>query len=108
MNRFGLKDSEQELIRDVLRRHDEITEAKIFGSRAKGNFKPGSDIDLTLSGSGLDERIRGRIDEELDDLLLPYQFDLSVFTSITHADLIDHIRRVGVVFYKRIPAETKL
>jgi hypothetical protein len=37
-----------------------------------------------------------------------YQFDLSVFTSITHADLIDHIRRVGVVFYQRIPAETKL
>ena len=99
----GLPASTVAQIHGVLSRHPEVERAILYGSRAKGNFKPGS-----MSGSGLDERIRGRIDEELDDLLLPYQFDLSVFTSITHADLIDHIRRVGVVFYERIPAETKL
>ena len=105
--KHGLPASTVAQIHGVLSRHPEVERAILYGSRAKGNFKPGSDIDLTLSGSGLDERIRGRIDEELDDLLLPYQCDLSVFTSITHADLIDHIRRVGVVFYERIPAETK-
>ena len=105
--KHGLPASTVAQVHGVLSRHPEVERATLYGSRAKGNFKAGSDIDLTLSGRGLDERIRGCIDEELDDLLLPYQFDLSVFTRITQADLIDHIRRVGVVFYERIPAETK-
>ena len=51
MNRFGLTDSEQELIRDVLRRHTDVTQAKIFGSRAKGISQPNSDVDLALWGN---------------------------------------------------------
>jgi predicted nucleotidyltransferase len=86
-------------IHGVLSRHPQVERAILYGSRAKGNFKPGSDIDLTLVGEGLSERIRAQIDEELDDLLLPYEFDLSVLGVITHAELLDHIRRVGVVFY---------
>lgn len=92
-------------IHGVLDRHPEVEQAILYGSRAKGNFKPGSDIDLTLVGSsGLDERTRGRIDDELDDLLLPYEFDLSVFGQLKHPELIDHIRRVGVVVYERTQA----
>lgn len=94
-------------IHGVLSRHAEVEAAILYGSRAKGNYRNGSDIDLTLKGSGLDERIRGRIDEELDDLLLPYEFDLSLLASLTHPELIDHIRRVGVVLYERAPVETK-
>ncbi len=90
-------------IHDVLSNHPEVEEAILYGSRAMGNFKSGSDIDLTLSGKGLDERIRGQIAEELDDLLLPYEFDLSLLATITHADLRDHIRRVGVTFYEQQP-----
>jgi predicted nucleotidyltransferase len=99
----GLSAATVEKIHGVLSSHAEVERAILYGSRAKGNYKPGSDIDLTLTGSGLDGRIRGQIDEELDDLLLPYEFDLSVLNEITHADLLDHIRRVGVVFYERKP-----
>ncbi len=99
----GLSAATVAKIHGVLSRHAEVEQAILYGSRAKGNFKPGSDIDLTLTGSGLDERIRGRIDEELDDLLLPYEFDLSIFSGLTHADLIDHIRWVGVVVYAKQP-----
>ena len=94
-------------IHGVLSRHPEVGQAILYGSRAKGNFKPGSDIDLTLTGRGLDPRIRGQIDEELDDLLLPYEFDLSLFSELTHQELIDHIQRVGVVFYERKTVEAK-
>ena len=94
-------------IHGVLSRHAEVERAILYGSRAKGNCKPGSDIDLTLTGRGLDERIRGQIDEELDDLLLPYEFDLSIFSELAHAELIAHIRRVGVVFYERAAIELK-
>jgi predicted nucleotidyltransferase len=90
-------------IHEVFARYPEVEKAVLYGSRAKGNFKPGSDIDLVLDGGGLNERIRGRIGEELHDLPLPYEVDLSILSEITHADLLDHIRRVGVVFYEKKP-----
>ena len=90
-------------IHQVLARHPEVERAILYGSRAKGNFKPGSDVDLTLAGDNLNLAILGRIDEELDDLLLPYKFDLSIFGKIAHADLLDHIRRVGIPFYEKPP-----
>ena len=55
----------------------------------------------------IDSAILGRIDEELDDLLLPYEFDLSLFSRISHADLLEHIRRAGVSFYEKPPAHAR-
>lgn len=94
-------------IREVFSRFPEVEKAVLYGSRAKGNARPGSDIDLALFGSRLTQRKAGQIDDALDDLLLPYRFDLSIFTRITHSDLVDHIRRVGVALYERTPVEAK-
>jgi nucleotidyltransferase substrate binding protein (TIGR01987 family) len=73
----------------------------LYGSRAKDNFKPGSDIDLTLIGNELNLTVLNKISLELDDLLLPYTFDLSLYHHIKQPDLIDHIQRVGKVFYSK-------
>jgi len=73
----------------------------LYGSRAKSNYRDGSDIDLTLVGDALSHAQLNRIETQLDDLLLPYTIDLSLFGHIDNANLIDHIRRVGVVFYAR-------
>src|SRR5665213_933964 len=100
MNSFGLKNSERELICDVLRRHDEVTEAKIFGSRAKGNFQPGSDIDLVLWGA-ISFSTLAAIAGELDELPLPYTFDVQAYDAINHQSLREHIGRVGQTFYAR-------
>jgi len=94
-------------IHQVLTRHPEVERVILYGSRAMGTFKPGSDVDLTLVGEKLNSTILGRIDEELDDLLLPYEFDLSIFSTITHAGLLDHLRRVGVTFYEKPPAPAR-
>jgi uncharacterized protein len=94
-------------IREVFLRFPEVEKAVLYGSRAKGNARPGSDIDLTLFGSRLDQEKVGQIDDALDDLFLPYRFDLSIFSRIAHSDLLDHIRRVGVTFYERAPVEAK-
>jgi hypothetical protein len=61
----------------------------------------GSDIDLTLFGSGLKALVLSQINSGLDDLLLPHKIDISIFAKISHPDLIDHIRRVGVVFHEK-------
>ena len=78
-----------------------VEKAVLYGSRAKGNFKTGSDIDLTLYGRALTSDLRSAIAGELDDLLLPYTIDLSIFSELDHAQLQEHIERVGVVFYER-------
>lgn len=101
----GLSAATVAKIHGVLSLHPEVERALLYGSRAKGDFKRGSDIDLMLTGSGLDERILRRIDDELDDLLLPYEFDLSHFEQLTPEPLRDHIRRAGVVFYEKTPVE---
>jgi uncharacterized protein len=103
MNSIGLTDSEQEMIRAVLRRHDAVTEAKIFGSRAKGTFQNNSDIDLALWGT-ISFSALATLAGELDELPLPYLFDLQAYDSITHPPLRAHIDRVSQNFYTRVSA----
>ncbi|QPK62463.1 nucleotidyltransferase domain-containing protein [Methylomonas sp. LL1] len=86
-------------LQKVFAKHPEITQALLYGSRAKANYRNGSDIDLTLLGDKLDYHLLSRIETEIDDLLLPYTVDLSLFAQIDNPDLIDHIRRVGLIFY---------
>ena len=102
----GLSDATVRKIQQVLAGFPEVEKAVLYGSRAKGNFKPGSDIDLTLFGEELNERVMSRIYWALDDLLLPYEMDLSCFADLKHPALIDHIQRVGVPIYERtaVPA----
>jgi predicted nucleotidyltransferase len=74
----------------------------LYGARAKGTHKAGSDIDLTLKGEELTLPLLLKMENELDDLLLPYKFDLSIFHALDNADLIEHINRVGQVFYSKL------
>jgi predicted nucleotidyltransferase len=79
----------------------EVGKATLFGSRAKGTAKEGSDIDLALYGEGLDWRVLGRIEDELDDLLLPYTFSLLHHDTRTDSEVAEHSVRAGVPFYQR-------
>jgi len=99
--RFGLSEQTIAKICVVFAKHPAIDKAVLYGSRAKGNFKPGSDIDLSLHGDGLTVRDLNTISAELDDLLLPYTIDLLIFDKLDHVKLREHIERVGVVFYQR-------
>jgi uncharacterized protein len=98
---YGLEKETLEKIIGIFAQYGAVQEAIIYGSRAKGNHKPGSDIDLTLKGDDLNLKILNQISLDLDDLLLPYTFDLSIYHHIQQLDLIDHILRVGKVFYQR-------
>lgn len=97
--RFGLEESTIDQINTVLAQYPQVERAILYGSRAKGNYKPGSDIDLTLTGDKVDLSLLHKIEIELDDLLLPYTIDLSAYHHLSNPDLIDHIDRVGQLFY---------
>ncbi|EKB58164.1 nucleotidyltransferase domain-containing protein [Bergeyella zoohelcum] len=97
MSKFGLKAEVIEQMNNVFSRFKNIEKVLIYGSRAKGNFRYNSDIDLSLLGA-ISYNDLLKIEMQLDDLLLPYKIDLSVFEKIENEDLKEHIRRVGKVF----------
>jgi predicted nucleotidyltransferase len=101
LDRCGLKERTIASINGVFAGYPAVERAILYGSRAKGTFRDGSDIDLTLEGDDITGDQMNRIMEELDDLLLPYTFDLSLRRQIDNVDLLEHIERVGVVFYVR-------
>ena len=99
--RFGLSEQTITQIQAVLARCPQVETAVLYGSRAKGTQRPGSDIDLTLHGQSLTFAHLLRLMNDLDDLLLPYTIDLSLFQTIANPDLIDHIERAGIIFYQK-------
>jgi len=105
MNQFGLKPEIITQINQIFAEYPEISKAILYGSRAKGNYKNGSDIDLTLISDRLNHRQLLQIQNQIDDLLLPYSIDLSIFSSIDNLHLIEHIDRVGITFYERTMLE---
>lgn len=98
---FGLPCATLETIRRILGGFTAVNKAVIYGSRVKGTYRPGSDIDLTLFGKELNLDTLGQIATCLYESPIPYQVDLSIFEQIEHADLREHIERVGKLFYQR-------
>lgn len=98
---FGLSETTCATICNILKQYPKIEKAVIYGSRAKGNYQNGSDIDLTLLGEGLDYKLLTTVAGALDDSLIPYTVDLSIFAYIDNPNLIEHIQRVGKVFYQQ-------
>ena len=97
--KFGLDQRVIEQINRVLGAFPSVEKAILYGSRAKGNHRLGSDIDLALVGAQLTQQQLSEIDCKLDELDLPYTFDLLCFHEIRNSDLLEHINRVGKIFY---------
>ena len=95
----GLSELAVEKIRAVLGDYPQIQRVLLYGSRAMGTYLPGSDIDLCIEGASLGLTELLSIENRIDDLLLPWKFDLSLLHQIDNPALLDHIRRVGVIFY---------
>jgi predicted nucleotidyltransferase len=98
--KYGLSEININKIINVFRQFPEIETALLYGSRAKGNYRPSSDIDLTLKGRKLNLQVLSSIIIKLDDLLLPYRLDISIYSQINNPELLDHIHRVGKTFYQ--------
>jgi len=97
---FGIPDEAVARICGVVSAHTSIEQVCVYGSRAKGNWREGSDIDLVMYGLP-DKDEYSRIAVELDDLMLPWKIDLSYYSTIDNPALLEHIDRVGQVLYKR-------
>ena len=100
--RYGLSEETISLINSVFAAHPSIKEVKIYGSRAKGNYRTGSDIDLCIFSGALSNDELNRIKNELDELPTPYSIDLCDYDKVKNTELKEHIDRVGKYFYENV------
>ena len=86
----------------VFRFFKEVESVILFGSRAMGNFKRGSDVDLALLGLRVDEKTLFQVHHKLEEeTLLPYFFDVLIYEKVTNSDLLKHIDKYGKIIYKK-------
>lgn len=97
----GIPAEDLESLIEILMKNKNIEEIILFGSRAKGTYTNGSDIDLTIKGDKL--KLHDILDAqiELDKLALPWKVDLNIYNRINEPALIEHINRVGIILYRR-------
>ncbi len=98
---FGLSNKQYDQIIKVFTKYQNIEKVILYGSRAKRSQKAYSDIDITLVSDSLDLSLMQKIEIELDDLMLPFKFDISNYRTIDNKELLEHIKRVGKVFYEK-------
>ena len=99
MLKFGLEENIIENIVNIIKKYDEVEMAKIFGSRARGDYKVQSDIDIALYGKDLTNSINTNIFYEIDKLYLPYKIDLINFNTLEEDALKDNIEKEGIAIY---------
>jgi len=97
---YGLSDQQLQQLQEVFARYPQVERVILYGSRAKGNYRANSDVDITLVGSLLTKTDLNNIDNEIDDMLFPFFFDISLMHHISNNDLLEHIQRVGKVLYE--------
>jgi len=88
-------------LHSILSKYDDIKLVHLFGSRAKGTARPGSDIDLVIMNKGVGNETIRKLKGDLDESSLPYLVDVINYSTIDNEDLMEHINRVGIEFYKR-------
>jgi predicted nucleotidyltransferase len=101
MNLFGLTERDVLTITGILNKYPSILRVHIFGSRAKGNFKTGSDIDLAIMNEGFASEELIRIKNDFSESSLPFFVDIISYPELTHLELKEHIDRVGKLFYNK-------
>lgn len=97
MERFGLTTKQLELIEGAIRRFDGVRDVVVFGSRAMGNYKPGSDMDIAIKGRNVAFELSNLLNEELP---LPYYFDVVHYESLESESLTRHIDEYGITLYR--------
>lgn len=99
---FGLLDRDIEYIQKALNSFDEIEKAIVFGSRAMGNYKKGSDVDIAIIGEKITNKTLFRLDDYLNEVYpLPYFFDIINYNVISNEKLKVHIDNEGKIIYEK-------
>lgn len=103
----GIDPDKLQKICSLFSKYPNIQEVLLFGSRAKGNYRNGSDIDLALKGGDLTSRLLTQIELDYDALYFPWKINLVVYSTISNQALKEHIDRVGICIYSQVESHSK-
>jgi predicted nucleotidyltransferase len=98
---FGLSTRALGLLRGLFSAYPEVNRVIVYGSRAMGNYRSGSDIDIALDAPGMENARFLHLCTAADDLMLPWMMDLSLLSDINNPALREHISRVGKPLWVR-------
>lgn len=99
---FGLLDRDIEYIQKAFENFEEIEKAVVFGSRAMGNYKKGSDVDIAIIGENITNKTLFKLDDYLNEVYpLPYFFDIINYQVISNEKLKEHIDNEGKIIYTK-------
>ena len=101
-NEIGLSEKSMKIIYDIFAQFQQIEKVILYGSRAMGNFREGSDIDMTIIADetfSYDDLLK--LNGMFSDSYLPYFVDLSIFSKLQNTSLIEHINRKGKLLYEK-------
>lgn len=98
MHDFGLSEQTVKILTEFFSKIPEINRVKVYGSRAMGNYRKGSDIDFAIWGN-IDDNLVKKINYEIDELNTPYMFDITDYATIQNKDLKKHIDEYGKDFF---------
>jgi predicted nucleotidyltransferase len=107
MKPSGLSSGQIKTIRDILSLYPEVEEVVLFGSRAKGSPRRGSDVDLALRGDQISPMTLARLQAAMDESNLPFRVDLVWQNAELSPDLTAHILRSGQLLYKKSLVESR-
>lgn len=98
----GLTEKDRNDMLNAIKRFTEVDRAVLFGSRAKGNYKHGSDVDISIDGRKVTHKTVIALSSFLnEETRMPYHFDIIHFDSIKNQELKDHISGIGIVLYEK-------
>ena len=100
-NKFGLTERDMKTFQEIFMQYPDVDEVHLFGSRAKGNYKFGSDVDLAIINEVTSTQTIYKLLANFNESSLPYTVDLVNLPALTHQELIGHIIRTGIIFYKK-------
>lgn len=98
-NGFGLRARDMATIQEILKRFPVISSVNIFGSRATGIFRPGSDIDLSIMNEGVDPSALHALKEQFEESSLPYRVEIHYYPTLSDSDFKSSIDKTGKRFY---------
>ena len=99
----GIPQADSQQLLELIRSHPQVQNVVLYGSRALGRQRAGSDIDLCLEAPSMELGELLELEAELDDLLLPWNIDLQLRHLIAHEGLLSHIERAGQLLWERTP-----
>jgi len=100
--KYGLKDEYIQTFLEIIAKFDNVEKVALFGSRATGNHKKASDVDIVIFGENVNAALACAIKFEIEEeTIIPYFFDVIAYQVIKNEKLKEHIDKKSIILWNK-------